>query len=166
MKLSVRVGAVAAAALASAVVGVVAPAHASARSVVSGVHGIELIAHHTQGTFSGYSTGTYDGGWVAVVDHTPLSPNARVVGGTLTLFTKTTGPAHPITGRFTGGTITMTNPGANCTDQTFKVVGSLAHLGGNRTGVFSVTLKHWRHSILGTCVSYFATTNGTLSVTR
>jgi len=142
----------------------------SARSVsaasrpVAVVHGIELIAEHTQGTFSGYATGGLPGGWLAVVDHTPLHPGARITGGTFTLITKRNGLAHPLAGRFTGGTITMTSPGAHCTNQTFKVRGGLAHFSGDGTGVFSVTLTHWRHLVLGTCLSYFATTDGTLTI--
>jgi len=144
----------------------VATAGPRARALVSAAHGIELVARHTEGTFSGYTTGDLSGGWVAVVDHTPLSPNARITGGTLTIVTTAGGLASPLSGRFTRGTITMTDPGANCTDQTFKVVGRLARFGGNRTGVFSVTLKHWRHELLGTCLTYFATANGTLTITQ
>jgi hypothetical protein len=36
----------------------------------------------------------------------------------------------------------MTNPGAHCTNRTFKVRGGLAHFNGDRTGVFSVRLTH------------------------
>src|SRR6516225_7293394 len=65
----------------------VATAGPRARALVSAAHGIELVARHTEGTFSGYTTGDLSGGWVAVVDHTPLSPNARITGGTLTIVT-------------------------------------------------------------------------------
>jgi hypothetical protein len=139
-------------------------ARADPPPLVASVHGIEVNAEHTTGTFSGYATGGLHGGWLAVVDHTPLAANADITGGTLTLVTKTNGAARTLTGQFTGGTITMTNPGANCTNQTFKVTGSLAHFDGNRSGLFTVTLTHWRRTILGTCHSYFATTNGTLTV--
>jgi hypothetical protein len=132
--------------------------------LVSSVHGIEVVAEHTKGTFSGYASGALDGGWLAVVDHTPLAATAEITGGTLTLITRTDGAVRTLTGQFTGGTITMTNPGANCTNQTFRVTGSLAHFDGNRSGLFAVTLTHWRRTIAGTCRSYFATTNGTLTV--
>jgi hypothetical protein len=84
--------------------------------------------------------------------------------GVRTCVQKGNGIADPLTGRFTGGTITTTNPGADCTNQTFKVTGGLAHLNGGGTGVFSVKLTHWRHTVLGVCLSYFATTDGTLTL--
>lgn len=139
-------------------------AAASPRPVVTSVHGIELVAKHTQGTFSGYTSGGLKAGWLAVVNHTPLNPNAHITGGNFTLITKTSGFDHPITAHINHGTITLTNPGANCTNQTYAVTGSLNHITGNRTGSFALTLTHWRHTILGTCLAYFATTTGTLTL--
>ena len=141
-------------------------ATASPRPVVASVHGIELIAHHTQGTFGGYTSGGLSAGWLAIVNHTPLNPNAHITGGSFTLITKTSGLNHPITAQINHGTITNTNPGANCTNQTYAVTGTLNHITGNHTGTFSLTLTHWRHNILGTCLAYFATTTGTLTLTR
>jgi hypothetical protein len=141
-------------------------ANASPRPIIATVHGIELVAEHTQGTFSGYTSGGLTGGWLATVNHTPLDPNARITGGTFTLVTKLDQLEHPLTARIGHGSITMTNPGANCTNQTFTVTGNLTHLTGNRTGSFSLTLTHWRHNLLGTCLSYFATTSGSLTLTR
>jgi hypothetical protein len=128
--------------------------------VVATVHGIELIAHHTQGTFSGYTTGGLRAGWLATVKHTPLNPNARITGGTFTLATSLNQLDHPLSAEISRGTITNTNPGANCSNQTFKVTGSLAPFNHYRTGTFSLTLTHWRHNLLGICLSYFATTQG------
>jgi hypothetical protein len=139
-------------------------ATASPRRVVAKVHGIELIARHTQGTFSGYTTGGLSGGWLAIVDHTPLDPNARITGGSFSLATSLDQLGHPLTARIERGAITMTNPGTRCTKQTFKVTGNLTGLHGYRTGAFTLTLTHFRHEILGTCLSYFATTNGTLTL--
>jgi hypothetical protein len=139
---------------------------AASTPLVSTVHGIELVAHHTQGTFSGYATGHLSGGWVAVVNHTPLQPNATITGGTLTFVTTHAGIKRPITGRFTSGTITNTNPGANCANQTFAVIGNLTHFNGNHTARLAVTLTHYRHTILGACTAYFATTTGTLTLLR
>jgi hypothetical protein len=139
---------------------------AASPGLVSTVHGIELVAHQTQGTFSGYTTGNLSGGWVAVVNHTPLQPNAGITGGTLTIVTTHAAFKRPITGLFTSGTITNTNPGANCTNQTFAVIGNLTHFNGNHTARLAVTLTHYRHAILGACTAYFATTNGTLTLLR
>ncbi len=157
--------AVAAAALLAVVSAPAGSATASPRRVVARVHGIELIARHTQGTFSGYATGGLSGGWLAVVDHTPLDPNARITGGSFSLATSLDQLGHPLAARIERGAITMTNAGRRCTNQTFTVTGNLTGLHGYRTGAFSLTLTHWRHDILGTCLSYFATTDGTLTLT-
>jgi hypothetical protein len=141
-------------------------ATASVRPVVARVHGIELIAKRTQGTFSGYTTGGITGGWLAVVDHTPLDPNARITSGTFSFATSLGQLEHPLAARIERGSITMTTPGAHCTNQTFRVTGHLTRLNGYRTGAFALTLTHFRHDILGTCLSYFATTTGTLTLSR
>jgi hypothetical protein len=138
-------------------------ARSASRPQLTDVKGIEIVARHTQGTFVGYSTGSLPGEWTAVVEHTPLAPNATITGGTLHLVTGRGGASRALTARFTGGTITNTNPGAGCTNQTFRVVGKLTPFGGYRSGTFSVTLTHYRHAFLGSCVSYFATTTGTLA---
>jgi hypothetical protein len=157
--------ALAAAALLAVVSAQAGSATASPRRVVARVHGIELIALHTQGTFSGYTTGGLSGGWLAIVDHTPLDPNARITGGSFSLATSLDQLGHPLAARIERGAITMTNPGTRCTNQTFKVTGNLTGLHGYRKGAFSLTLTHFRRDILGTCLSYFATTNGTLTLT-
>ena len=125
-----------------------------------------MIARHTQGTFAGYTTGGLTGGWLAVVDHTPLNPNARITGGSFSLARSLDQLDHSLEARIESGAIRMTTPGARCTNQTFKVTGRLTRLDGYRAAAFSLTLTHWRHDILGTCVSYFATTTGTLTLTR
>jgi hypothetical protein len=148
----------------SAAVTRVPVAVSATRAQVTPVHGIEIVPEHTEGTFTGYSTGSLPGNWVAVVKHTPLSPSANITGGTFTLATTRQHKTRTLTGQFSSGTITNTNPGANCTNQTYQVVGNLTHFNGNHTGRFSVTLTHYRRSILDHCISYFATTNGTLAV--
>jgi hypothetical protein len=141
-----------------------APAAKSATPQVDDVKGIEILARDTQGTFTGYSTGSLPGDWIAVVKHTPLSPNATITGGTFRLVTSRSNATRTLIGRFTTGTITNTDAGRGCTNQTYRVVGSLAHFGGNRTGRFAVTLTHYRHQLLGSCIAYFATATGTLRV--
>jgi hypothetical protein len=139
---------------------------ATSRPLVSAVHGIEVAAEHRQGTFTGYTSGGLTGGWLAVVKHTPLVPNATITGGSFTLITSHTLFKRPLAGRFSGGKITNTNPGRHCSDQTFRVVGTLVHFGGNRRGRFAITLTHERHTILGACLTYFATATGTLTLRR
>lgn len=138
---------------------------ASLRPVVVRVHGVEVIARRTQGTFAGYTTGALAGGWLAVVDHTPLDPNARITGGSFSLARSLDQLDHPLTARIERGAIRMTIPGAHCTNQTFEVSGQLTRFAGYRAAAFSLTLTHWRHDILGTCLTYFATTAGTLALT-
>jgi hypothetical protein len=141
-------------------------ANAAQRPVVANVHGIELIPLRTRGTFSGYTNGALIGDWLATVNHTPLNPNARITGGTFTLSTSANQLSQPLSARIGTGAIRITNPGANCSNQTYKVSGTLTHLNPYRSGTFSLTLTHWRHTLLGTCLSYFATTTGTLTLTR
>jgi len=139
-------------------------ANSAPKPQVTAVKGIEIVAHHTEGTFTGYSTGSLPGDWVAVVKHTPLSPNATITGGTFTLVTGRNRAPRTVKARFTGGTITNTDPGAHCTNQTYRVVGKLRDADGNRPGRFAVKLTHYRHEILGACTAYFATATGTLTV--
>jgi hypothetical protein len=147
-------------------VSLVDTASAARRPVVATVHGIELIALHTQGTFSGYTDGGLTGDWLATVDHTPLTPNAHITGGSFTLSSGANQQHEPLNARISNGAIRITNPGANCSNQTYKVTGNLTHLNPYRSGTFSLTLTHWRHTLLGSCLSYFATTTGTLTLTR
>ncbi len=138
--------------------------------VVAGARGIEVFATHTQGTFAGVLSGPLSGGWTAVVDHTPLGPNARITGGTLTLSTRLNGRAVTLRGRFARGSVTNTNPGAGCTNQVFTVVGDIVDVSGtgrgakNGTGKLAVTLTHHRARFLGSCVTYFATETGTVTL--
>jgi hypothetical protein len=73
-----------------------------------------------------------------------------------------------VSGAFVGGTVQVTNVGANCSNQTFAVNGILGHVGwwssGSGSGVFRATLTHYRHSILGRCITYGASVRGTLSL--
>jgi hypothetical protein len=133
-----------------------------------GIKGHEYFFTSTDGRFAGYATGDLPGAWNADVQHTPLclacTPTATITGGSFSLATTYT----VVTGSFTGGTVQVTNRGANCTNQTFDVEGDLGHVGrwngGSGTGTFSATLTHYRHRILGACITYGATVNGRLSL--
>jgi hypothetical protein len=74
-----------------------------------------------------------------------------------------------VTGNFTSGTVQVINTGANCTNQTFSVNGTLGSVGpwyrGHGSGTFSVILTHYRTSILGGCVTYGASVRGAISLT-
>jgi hypothetical protein len=154
-----------AAALVVAVIALIAPAVASAADDT--VSGVEIAFTSTQGTFAGKANGDVPGYWKAVVDHTPLSPDATITGGSFRLVTTT---LQTIVGTFDyGGTVTRTNPGLGCTNQTYDVSDTLSNVGvggpGTGTGSFSVALTHKRAFVpfIG-CVTYAATVAGTLSL--
>jgi hypothetical protein len=151
--------------LAVAVTALVVPAVASAATDT--VTGTEVAFTSTQGTFVGSASGDIPGYWKAVVNHTPLSPDATITGGSFKLVTTT---LQKIVGTFdNGGTVHQTNPGAGCTDQTFDVSDTLSNVGvggpGTGHGSFFVVLTHKRVPIpfVG-CVTYAATVAGTLSL--
>jgi hypothetical protein len=142
-----------------------APASAAAATYGDSVSGVEIGFTSTQGTFTGVATGMLPGHWTAVVQHTPLSPNATITGGTFRLATILNGSATTITGLFTGGTVTRTNAGLYCTNQTYAVNGVLGSVAGSGTGTFVATLTHYRTRILGACVSYSASVRGAVTLT-
>ena len=133
------------------------------------ITGHEYFFTSTDGRFAGYATGNLPGAWNTDVKHTALclacTPTATITGGSFSLATT----YAVVTGSFTGGTVQVINPGANCTNQTFDVEGNLGHVGrwsgGSGTGRFSATLTHYRHRILGACLTYGATVGGRLSLT-
>jgi hypothetical protein len=137
------------------------------------ISGAEYYATSTDGKFAGKASGAFPGPWNADVRHTPLSisstPTATITGGSFSLATSLNGVYTLVTGAFTGGTVNVTNPGYNCTNQTFAVEGILGNVGpwsaGSGTGTFSATLTHYRARIFGSCVSYSASVKGTLSLT-
>lgn len=160
------------------VVGVVAAAIAPARATASSTYsdtlsGYEYWATSTDGKFAGTASGSLPGSWNADVQHTALclgcSPTATITGGSFSLSTVIHYVPTLVTGRFTGGTVQVINPGASCTNQTFAVNGVLGivgtWLGGGGSGTFAVTLTHYRRYVFGSCVTYGASVAGSLSVT-
>jgi hypothetical protein len=152
----------------------IVPAHASASSTYSDtLSGYEYSASSTDGKFAGTASGSLPGSWNADVQHTALclscSPTATITGGSFSLSTVIHYVPTLVTGRFTGGTVQVINPGTNCTNQTFAVNGILGSVGtwwsGTGSGSFNVTLTHYRFSLFGSCVTYGASVAGTLAVT-
>jgi hypothetical protein len=153
---------------------VVVPGSALAAQTSSDtITGYEYYATSTDGRFAGAASGDLPGSWNADVHHTALclvcTPTATITGGSFLLATVLNGIPTLVTGSFTGGTVQVTNVGANCTNQTFAVDGDLgsvgAWYGGSGTGSFNVTLTHYRRSIFGSCITYGASVGGTLTVT-
>ena len=152
---------------------VAAPTAVAAQSYSDTVSGYEYAFTSTDGKFAGNASGSLPGAWNADVQHTKLcpscTPTATITGGSFELATTHNGAPALVSGDFVGGTVQVTNRGAGCTNQTFRVNGILGNVGwwtaGSGSGTFNVTLTHYRHSIFGRCVSYAASVRGTLSLT-
>ena len=112
----------------------------------------------TLGTFVGLATGGLPATWRVQIAHEPLAtgPTVAIMGGTFSLLTL---KAHKLSGSVTGGSVTVTNRGAHCTDQTYHVAVAFS------SGSFDGTLTHHRHSIFGRCILYSATIHGQGSFT-
>jgi hypothetical protein len=158
------------ASLGATAVALAVPAAASAApSWTDTVSGNEYYATSTEGRFAGSASGQLPGYWNAVVDHTPLSPNAEVTGGSVDIATTVKGLPADVEGAVTDGTVTRLNPGATgCVDQYYAVDLVLSSVGvngpGSGTGSFDGTLIHHRHSVFGYCLTYSATIGGSMTV--
>lgn len=152
----------------------VAPATAAAALTYGdSIHGYEYAFTSTDGKFAGTASGALPGSWKADVQHAQLclscTPTAKITGGGFSLATTHNGRPALVSGAFVGGSVQVTNVGSGCTNQTFTVRGILGRVGwwtsGSGSGIFAVTLTHYRHSVLGRCVTYGASVRGTLSLT-
>ena len=162
--------------LLTAAVALVALAGSAAAAGAAGptatLTGYEYAFTSTDGKFAGTASGSLGGPWQAEVKHTALclscTPTARIDGGGFKLASIHNGRPAAVSGAFVGGTIRVTNPGASCTNQTFAVNGALAGVGwgsaGRGTGTLAATLTHYRHRVLGKCVTYGAAVRGALSL--
>jgi hypothetical protein len=151
--------------LLAALVGIVlalAPA-AAAATYTDSVSGIEIFATSTQGIFTGTASGDLPGRWQVTVNHTPLSPDATITGGSLNLATTLNGSSTLVTAQLTGGTVVLA-PSSGCTNQQYSINATLGGVGtwysGSGTGTFTGTLTHYRTSIFGRCVTYSASVTG------
>ncbi|HEU5362080.1 MAG TPA: hypothetical protein VFU56_02005 [Gaiellaceae bacterium] len=109
------------------------------------------------GTFVGAAHGPI-GGWGIQIRHEPLrtGPTVAITGGSLWLALRTGAALHaPVA----GGSVTVRNAGARCTNQVYAVHVQLA--GGS---TFDGTLVHRRHSFFHRCVIYAATISGRASL--
>jgi hypothetical protein len=114
----------------------------------------DCAAPNSVSPFAGSARGTLDGTFQIAVCHTPLSPNAEILGGSFTL----TDGATTVTGQFAnGGTVTLVNQsvlGTACT-QTYAVQGALLPAGS-----FSGQLVHYGYWTGTSCSIFFATVSG------
>jgi hypothetical protein len=137
---------------------------AAASSVTYDVTGVETYATSTLGVFSGSAWANDDvGTWNATVSHTAFnsSGDATITGGSFSL----NGWRRDVTGSFSGGSVSLTAADAGCGREWYAVVGTLA-LNGHGSGAFTATLTHYRASIFGYCLTYGATVNGTVTLSR
>jgi len=159
--------------LAAAALVLPARSGAAPASTAFAVVGYEYTFTQTVGSFAGNASGNAGdtGLWNASVQHDPLGSMTMYINGGSFAMT-TTGPGDPldfVNGQFVhhGGTITVLDPGANCTNQRFRVAGRLDHVttstSSGGTGLFSVTLTHYRHSVFGRCFIYAARVVGGVS---
>ncbi len=116
--------------------------------------GTEIIpVSSVRGTFVGVARGELPAVWRAQIVHRPLpsGPTVAVTGGTFSVV----GPSRvTLGGSVTGGSVTVTNRGSHCSNQTYRV--SVTFGGGS----FDGTLTHHRRSILGRCIVHAATITG------
>jgi len=130
------------------------------------ISGTEVSATSTTGRFVGTASGTALGTWYAEVNHEPLGvlPAAIRPGGSFGMALHQAEPAYLVSGQFSGGTITVNNPGRNCTNQVYTVNGSLRNVSVTGTGHVLATLTYHRRSVLGRCWLYAATVSGTVTL--
>jgi hypothetical protein len=151
--------------VASLVVLVPATAEAGTKTYRFTVSGTEVSSTSTTGRFVGTASGSALGTWYAEVIHDPLGARANIrPGGSFGMALHQAEPAHLVSGQFSGGAITVNNPGANCTNQVYTVNGSLRNVSVTGTGQFVATLTHHRRSVLGRCWLYAATIGGTVTL--
>jgi hypothetical protein len=149
-------------------------APAAPASTSFAIVGYEYAFTQTVGSFAGTGSGNAAGesaAWNARVVHDPLGSTPTYVnGGSFAMTTASSGGHFDFaTGDFAyhGGRITVLDPGTGCTDQRYRVTGTLENVetsttsGG--TGMFRATLTHFRFSLLGHCVIYAARVSGTVS---
>lgn len=162
-------------ALLVAVAALALPAGASAApaSTSFAIVGYEYAFTQTVGSFAGTGAGNAGDSvvWNARVVHDPLgSMTTYVNGGSFQMATRSPSwHVDAVTGTFVyhGGMIMTLNPGANCTNQQFRVTGRLSGVtttttsGG--TGNFIATLTHFRTRIFGRCIIYRARVAGTVT---
>jgi hypothetical protein len=152
--------------LTSLVVLVPATAVAETKTYRFTISGTEVSATSTTGRFVGAASGSALGTWYAEVNHDPLgaSPAAIRSGGSFGMALDQADPAYVVSGQFSGGTITVKDSGAGCTNQVYAVDGSLRNVSVTGSGHFVATLTHHRRSVLGRCWLYAATVGGTVTL--
>lgn len=117
--------------------------------------------------FLGGAVGDLPGPFRAVVTHTPLAQGGTIIddGGDRDFWLRLVDRPgrNRVVGDFTGGTISLVSAEPGCGRQTFAVDADLAVRMGSRTGTGTVDalLTHYRFTLLGQCMTFFARVKGT-----
>lgn len=143
------------------------PAAPAAAATTYQVTGAEIFATSEEGIFVGTASrsGGIAGAWYADVLHEPLEPHGAIHGGSFAMLL--TSAPHTVTGQFRSGQVRQVRSGRNCTNQRYSVTGRLRPVaaGVQRTaGRFGVVLTHLRSLVLGRCVTYGATVEGSVII--
>ena len=136
---------------------VLAGAGVASSGYSAGIAGTEIPPiSSTLGTFAGVASGPLGAAWRVQISHDPLAsgPTVAVTGGRYS-FVAVSGL---LSGRVTGGFVTVVDRGRGCGDQRYRVTLELEH------GRFEGTLVHHRRSLLRRCVLYAATVSGNVSL--
>ena len=135
--------------------------------------GYEVFYAPDHAIFVGTGSGT-DGplelsGWYTSVYHTVVvTPSGDVTGGTAFLQRI---DGVQIQGDISSGEAVQTDPGYNCTTETHQVTAYLDNVtrtdepGVVGTAVLTATLTHYHAWIFGSCYTYSARVDGTITVT-
>jgi hypothetical protein len=148
-------------------------ATAAPASTTFAIVGYEYAFTSTVGSFAGTGHGNAGdaAAWNARVEHDPLGSTPTYVnGGSFAITTRSPGGHLDFAAgdfAYHGGTITTINPGAGCTNQRYRVTGTLENVATTTTsggsGGFAVTLTHYRVSLFGHCLIYKARVAGMVS---
>ncbi len=158
--------------LAGLLVPTVLPGAAAAASVETyTMSGYEVYfgAEHAVfvGTGSGSDVAHELSGWYTSVYHTLSVSPGDVTGGDAGLMRI---DGVQIRGDFTGGHVTQTNPGYGCTTETHAVTAFIGNVtrsdipGKTGTALMMATLTHYHTWVFGSCYTYSASVNGTITV--
>jgi hypothetical protein len=160
-------GALAAIVAATVVPQVGAATRVSSRYAVSGIE--TALPTNNTSTFGGSALGSRGdvAFWKANVVHQSLAhcpfgsgTSCAITGGTFAL---TSAKGGTLAGSFVSGRVTPVSQATPCGKQVFGVTGSVAAKQGPAT--FAATLTHYRKSLFGKCVIYFATIKGSVQLT-
>jgi hypothetical protein len=134
------------------------------------LRGYEVFYSPTMAVFAGTSSdaGADLSAWYAPIEHSVvINPSGTITGGYATLYRP---DGVRLSGQFSGGTVVLLDPGANCTTEYHAVDGDLVDVSRSDgsamgSGVFSATLVHHRAWIFGRCLSYAASVEGSIELT-